>query len=164
MISTGIIILACAALAADGLSVTNTSLPSAATATNILQTSEDKSDRNSGVRNAVCVKILYPDVPYEEFCVDDWAEELSNSAEEGLHIRNGHVLVVVRLKMYEDEYQALAKLRAKTRAVEFLRHHFPALPKKISVPCRVVVTEYSEQDNVCIVVMSFVLKDIECPA
>ena len=155
------IVLACVVVAADGLAETNAPLPSVATATNILQTSEDKSDRNSGVRNAVCVKILYPDVPYEEFCVDDWAEELSNSAEEGLHIRNGHVLVVVRLKMYEDEYQALAKLRAKTRAVEFLRHHFPALPKKISVPCRVVVTEYSEQDNVCIVVMSFVMKDIE---
>ena len=155
------IVLACVVVAADGLAETNAPLPSVATATNILQTSEDKSDRNSDVRNAVCVQILYPDVPYEEFCVDDWAEELSNSAEEGLHIRNGHVLVVVRLKMYEDEYQALAKLRAKTRAIEFLRHHFPALPKKISAPCRVIVSECRETENVCVVVMSFILKGLE---
>ena len=155
------IILVCAAMAADGLSVTNTSLPSAAAATNILQTSENRSDLFSEVWNVECVKIMYPNVAANEFCIEDWAEELANTAEEGLHIRNGQVLVVVRLKMHDGEYRPLARLRAKSRAVEFIRYHFSSLPKKISVPCRVVVTEYSEQDNVCIVVMSFVMKDIE---
>ncbi len=163
MAFTGII-LVCAAFAADGLLVTNASLPSAAVTTNILQTSENRSDLNSGVWKAECAKILYPNVSDDEFCVDDWAEELADSADDGLHIRNGCVLVVVRLKMYEGEYRSLAKLRAKSRAVEFIRYHFPSLPKKISVPCRVVVAEYSEQDNMCVVVMSFALKDIECLA
>ena len=161
MISTGIIILACAALAADGLSATNATLPSAAAATNALRTSENRSDLFSDVWNTKCAKILYPNVPDDEFCVDDWAEELSNSAEEGLHIRNGQILVVVRLKMHEGEYRPLAKLRAKSRAVEFVRYHFPAPSKKISTPCRVVVSEFGELDNMCVVVMSFVLKDIE---
>ena len=146
MILTGII-LACAALAADGLSATNAPLPSAAAATNNLQTVENRSDLFSTVWK--CAKIMYQNVPDNEFSLEDLAEELANSAEEGLHIRNGQILVVVRLKMYDGEHRPLAELRAKSRAVEFLRYHFSSLPKKI--PCHAALLFLNaEKQTICV--------------
>ena len=37
-------------------------------------------------KNAAPVKLVYPDVSAADFSVDDWAEELAEKAEQGLHI------------------------------------------------------------------------------
>ena len=118
------------------------------------------SDINSNVCDVVCAKILYPDVPPDEFSADDWAEELAEKAEQGLHIRNGQILVVARIPAIDGEYQSLTKVRAKSRAVEFLRHHYPDLRKEFSAPCRVLVSEQPESSGECVVVMSFTMQDI----
>ena len=129
--------------------------------TNITQTVENGSATvNSNVCNVVSAKILYPDVPSDEFSADDWAEELAEKAEQGLHIRNGQILVVARIPAIDGEYQSLTKVRAKSRAVEFLRHHYPDLRKEFSAPCRVLVSEQPESSGECVVVMSFTMQDI----
>ena len=110
--------------------------------------------------NLTPVKVVYPDVPEEDFSVDDWAEELAEKAEHGLHVRNGQILVVVRMPAVEGEHQMLAKVRAKFRAIEFLRHHYPDMPKDFTATCRIPVCEMSDSGEECVVVMSFSEKDI----
>ena len=105
--------------------------------------------------NVVPSKVVYPDISADDFCVEDWAEELAAKAVQGLHVRNGHILVVVRIKTEANEDQTLTKLRAKFRAIGFLRWYFPNLPKDFSAPCRVLVNECSDDDGQCIVVMLF---------
>ena len=114
----------------------------------------------AAVTNVAPVKIVYPDVPDDDFSVDDWAEELAEKAEQGLHIRNGRILVVARIPTIEGEHQMLAKTRAKFRAVELLRHHYTDLPKEFTAPCRVIVCEVSDSGDECVAVMSFAIKDI----
>ena len=128
--------------------------------TNIAQTVENRSDLNSTVCNVMSAKILYPDVPQDEVSVDDWAEELAEKAEQGLHIRNGRILVVARIPTIEGEHQMLAKTRAKLRAVDLLRQHYPDLPAEFTAPCRVIVCEVSDSGDECVAVMSFAMKDI----
>ena len=111
--------------------------------------------------NVVPVKVVYRDVPSDDFFVEDWAEELAGKAEQGLHIRNGLILAVVRIPVIEGEYQNLTKLRAKFRAIEFLRHHYPSLPKAFTASCRVLVSGTSESGEECVVAMLFSQKDVE---
>jgi len=106
------------------------------------------------------VKIVYGDVPSEDFCVEYWAEELAESAAEGLHARNGYVLAVVRMPSNEDEEPMLTKLRAKFRAVEVLRFHFPKRPAAFSAPCRVLVCERSGDPPGSVCVVSFKATDL----
>ena len=86
-------IIACISLAAT---VTNSS---PVVATNAIPVHEDTQNRVSPVSatNVVPVKMVYPNDPVAEFCVEDWAEELAEEAAQGLHLRNGTVSVVVRL-------------------------------------------------------------------
>ena len=129
--------------------------------TNITQTVENGSATvNSNVCNVVSAKILYPDVPSDEFFADDWAEELAEKAEQGLHIRNGQILVVARIPTIEGEHQTLAKTRAKFRAVELLRQHYPDLPAEFTAPCRILVCEQTDSGDEFVVVMSFAMKDV----
>ena len=128
--------------------------------TNIAQTVENRSDLNSTVCNVMSAKILYPDVPPDEFSVDDWAEELTENAEQGLHIRNGQILIVVRILAIEGEHQMLAKTRAKFRAVELLRQHYPDLPAEFTAPCRILVCEQTDSGDEFVVMMSFAMKDV----
>ena len=129
--------------------------------TNITQTVENGSATvNSNVCNVVSAKILYPDVPSDEFSADDWAEELAEKAEQGLHIRNGRILVVARIPAIEGEHQMLAKTRAKFRAVELLRQHYPDLPAEFTAPCRILVCEQTDSGDEFVVVMSFAMKDV----
>lgn len=151
----------CAAEVLESAMATN--MPSQVVVTNALQTMENRSDLNSNVFNVACVKISYPDVSADEFCIEDWADELAEKSEQGLHIKNGHVLVVVRIPAVEGELQTLTKLRAKFRVIEFLRLHYPELPKEFTAPCRVLVSEQTDSGDECVVVMSFALKDIVKP-
>ena len=128
--------------------------------TNIAQTVENRADLNSNVCNVVSAKILYPDAPPDEFSADDWAEELAEKAEQGLHIRNGRILVVARIPAIEGEHQMLAKTRAKFRAVELLRQHYPDLPAEFTAPCRILVCEQTDSGDEFVVVMSFAMKDV----
>jgi len=116
--------------------------------------------QNSAMTNAAPVRIIYPDVPGDDFSVEDWADELSEKAGEGLHIRNGHVLVLVRMPAIEGEYQSLSKLRAKFRAIEVLRYHYPSLPKEFSATCRVLVCDTCDSGESCVVVMAVSEKDL----
>ena len=109
------------------------------------------------------VKIVYPDVPAHEFCVEYWAEELAESGLEGLHVRNGYVLAVVRLPSDDGEEPMLAKLRAKFRAIEVLRLHAPDLPDAFSAPCRVLVCERSGSPPGWVCVVSFKAADLPDP-
>ena len=110
--------------------------------------------------NVVPAKIVYPDVTEEDFSVEDWAEELAEKAEQGIHIRNGYILILVRMPAIEGEYQSLSKVRAKFRAIEFLRCHYPDLPKEFSATCRVLVCDISDSGEMCIAVMAFSEQDI----
>ena len=148
----------CVAVMSESAVATN--MVSQVVVTNIAQTVENRSDLNSTVCNVMSAKILYPDVPPDEVSVDDWAEELAEKAEQGLHIRNGRILVVARIPTIEGEHQMLAKTRAKFRAVELLRHHYTDLPKEFTAPCRVIVCEVSDSGDECVAVMSFAIKDI----
>ena len=114
----------------------------------------------SAETNAAPVKIVYPDVAAADFSVDDWAEELAEKAEQGLHIRNGQILVLVRMPTIDGEYQMLTRVRAKFRAIEILRYHYPDLPKEFSATCRVLVCDASDSGEMCIAVMAFSEKDI----
>lgn len=160
---------------AAGEGVTNAPLPSAEVqvstnlvvagvmplpSTNEFQTSGTESVPVSNVWEVTCTRISYPDVPSDEFSVDEWAEELAENAEQGLHIRNGQILIVVRLAVAEGEHQMLAKTRAKFRAIEFLHHHYPNLPKDFTAACRIPVCEMSDSGEQCAVVVSFAEKDI----
>lgn len=181
-------ILACAALtataecttpdAAAGEGATNAPFPSAEVqattnlvvagvmplpSTNEFQTSGTESVLVSNVLEVTCAKISYPDVPSDEFSVDEWAEELAEKAAQGLHIKNGQILIVVRLAVAEGEHQMLAKTRAKFRAIEFLRCHYPELPKEFSAPCRVIVCEMSDSGKECICVISFAMETVAQP-
>lgn len=113
--------------------------------------------------NFAPVRIVYPDVPDGDFSVDDWAEELAANAEQGLHARNGHVLVLVRIQALVGEHRQLTRLRAKFRAIEFLRHHYPDLPKEFSAQCRVLMCETSDSGESCVAVVSFAAQDILSP-
>ena len=148
----------CVAVASESTVATNM-LPQVG-GTNITQIVENKSNLNSNVCNVVSAKILYPDVPPDEFSADDWAEELAERAEQGVHIRNGRILVVARIPTIEGEHQMLAKTRAKLRAVDLLRQHYPDLPAEFTAPCRVIVCEVSDSGDECVAVMSFAMKDI----
>ena len=92
--------------------------------------------------------------------MDDWAEELAEKGGQGLHIRNGQILVVARIPAIEGEHQMLAKARAKFRAIEILRSHYPDLPKEFSASCRILVCETSDSGGECVAVMAFSEKDI----
>lgn len=150
-------IIACISLAAT---VTNSSLVAA---TNAILVHENTQNRVSlfSVTNVVPVKVVYPNAPAEEFCVEDWAEELAEEAAQGLHLRNGTIAVVVRVESYDNEYPALTKLRAKFRGIEFLRWHFPDLSKDFSASCRVLGCNRSDSDNQYVAVLLFALKDIQ---
>ncbi len=148
----------CVAVAAESTVATNMSPH--VVVTNITQTVENRTDLNSNVCNVVSAKILYPDVPPDEFSADDWAGELAEKAEQGLHIRNGRILVVARIPAIEGEHQMLAKTRAKFRAVELLRQHYPDLPTEFTAPCCILVCEQTDSGDEFVVVMSFAMKDI----
>jgi len=148
----------CVAVASESTVATNMS-PQVG-GTNITQTVENRSDLNSNVCNVVSAKIIYPDVPPDEFSVEDWAEELAEKAGQGLHIRNGQVLVVARIPVVEGEYQSLTKLRAKFRAVELLRQHCPNLPTEFSASCRIFICEELEDSGQVAAVVAFLLKDL----
>ena len=109
--------------------------------------------------NVVPVKVVYPDDASDDFSVDDWAEELADKAKQGVHVKNGHALVVVRLEPVEGEHQSLTKLRAKFRAIEFLRYHYPSLPSEFSAPCRILSCDLD--DEKCVAVVAFRLKDLK---
>ena len=112
--------------------------------------------------NGMPVKVVYPDDTSNDFNFEDWAEELAAKMEQGVHVKNGHALVVVRLEPIEGEYQSLTKLRAKFRAIEFLRNHFPDIPKEFSASCRVLLCEELEPNESClIVVLAFRLEDLK---
>lgn len=110
--------------------------------------------------NLIPVKVVYPDVAAEDFCLEAWAETLAKKTAQGVYIRNGQVLVVVHLEAVEGEYQALTKLRAKFRAIEFLRHHFIDLPNDFSTLGRVLVCKQSDSDERCTIVMAFKLEGL----
>lgn len=110
--------------------------------------------------NAVSVKIVYPDLPSASFVLDNWADELAGKAKDGIHIRNGHALIVVRVTPITGEYPALTKLRAKFKAVELLRRHYPRLPTDFSASCRILATRNSDTTAQCVVVVSFDVNDI----
>ena len=114
-----------------------------------------------GITNIIPCKVVYPDAQPDDFIVEDWAEELAEKAEQGLHIKNGLVLVVVRLKAGESEYRVLTKVRAKFCAVEFLRYYYPNLPERFSSSCRILVNEQSDSNAQCVVVMSFALTELQ---
>ncbi len=137
-------------------------LPSPVLAGNDLHVMPDDAGRTPepAVTNVVSVKVVYPDVTADEFSVDDWSEELAEKAEQGLHIRNGRILVVARIPAIDGEHQMLAKTRAKFRAVELLRHHYPDLPAEFTAPCRILVCEQTDSGDEFVVVMSFAMKDI----
>lgn len=163
------IILACAVLTAAagcatpvmvaGEGAANAPLPAVETqvATNHVA---DCAVTKAAVTNAASVKIVYPNVPDADFSVDDWAEELAEKGGQGLHIRNGQILVVARIPAIEGEHQMLAKARAKFRAIEILRSHYPDLPKEFSASCRILVCETSDSGGECVAVMAFSEKDI----
>ena len=141
------------AVAPSQVSATN-SQPQVA-ATNAFQTPENRSDLNSNVWNTVNDKIAYPDVPSDELSVDDWAVELAEKTEQGVHIRNGQVLVVARIPAVEGEFENLTKSRAKFRAIEILRSHYQDLQKEFSVSCRILVCEQNDSDDDCVAVLAF---------
>ena len=109
--------------------------------------------------DVVPVKVIYPDVASGDFSMDEWAEELAEGAEQGLHVKNGQVLVVVRVELIDGEYQALTKVRAKFRAIEFLRYHYQDLPSEFSAPCRILSCDLD--DEKCVAVVAFRLKDLK---
>ena len=149
-------------IACMSLAVTAANSPPV-TATNAIPKHEDAQKRipHVIVTNVVPVKMVYPNDPGDEFCVEEWAEKLAEDAAQGLHIRNGTVAVVVRLESDDNEHPTLVKLRAKFRGVEFLRWHFSDLPKDFSAPCRVLVCNQSDSEDWFVVVLSFALKDIQ---
>lgn len=106
------------------------------------------------------VKAVYQDSAFDDFDIDEWAEELAEKAEQGVHVKNGHVLIAVRLEPIEGEYQSLTRLRAKFRAIEFIRYHYQDLRGEFSIPCRVLFYGQSNFCGQCVVVMSFLLKDL----
>jgi len=110
--------------------------------------------------NGVPVKIVYPDIPASEFCLEEQASELANTAAQGVHVKNGHALVVVRIPTNDGEYSALAKLRAKFRALEFLRKLFPGLSRSFEAPCRVLFCEKNDSGSEYTCVVSFKLADL----
>ena len=109
--------------------------------------------------NIIPVKVVYPDDTSDDFCVDDWAEDLAEKAEQGVHVKNDHALVVVRLDPVEGEHQSLTKLRAKFRAIEFLRYHYHDLPSEFSAPCRILSCDLDDEQ--CVVIVAFRLKDLK---
>ena len=127
---------------------------------NEFQTSGTESGSVSNAWEVTCVKISYPDVPSDEFSVDEWAEELVENADQGLHIKNGQILVVVRMPVAEGEHQMVTKVRAKFRAIEFLRRHYPKLSKDFTAASRIPVCEMSDSGEQCALVVSFAEKDI----
>lgn len=143
----------CVAVASESTVATNMS-PQVG-GTNITQTVENRSDLNSNVCNVVSAKILCPDVPPDEFSVEDWAKELAEKGEQGVHIRNGQVLVVARIPAVEGEFENLTKSRAKFRAIEILRSHYQDLQKEFSVSCRILVCEQNDSDDDCVAVLAF---------
>ena len=163
------IALTCAALTAAagcatpvmtaGEGATNAPLPAVETQM-VTNSVVDSVVTEPAVTNAAPVKIVYPDVAEEDFSAEDWADELAEKAEQGLHIRNGQVLVVARIPTIDGEYQMLTRVRAKFRAIEILRYHYPDLPKEFSATCRVLVCDASDSGEMCIVVMAFSEKDI----
>ena len=96
----------------------------------------------------------------DDFSIEDWAEELAEEAEQGVHVKKGYVLVVAHLEPIDGEYLSLTKLRAKVRAIELLRCHYQNLPMEFSAPCRVIVCEQSDVDDHWVVVILFLLKDL----
>lgn len=101
------------------------------------------------------VKIAYPDVADADFHPSEWAAELAEKAEEGVHIRNGQVLVVARIPYNEDAAQMIMKTRAKFRALQILRKNYPDLPQTISTSCRVLFSGESEDEKWHVCVMAF---------
>lgn len=148
----------CVAVASESLVATNMTPQIAAT--NVIQAAGSGADVNSNVWNTASVKIVYPDVPPDDFSVEDWAEELSEDARQGLHMRNGQVLAVARIPAVEGEYQSLTKLRAKFRAIEFLRQHYPNLPEEFTAPCRILICERLEDPGQIVAVIAFSTKDL----
>ena len=101
-----------------------------------------------------CPRIVYPDMPEGDFCLEEWADELAESgAKEGLHVRNGYVLAVVRLDN-GDGQSPFRRIAAKARAIEFLRAHDPSLPPKFKSICRTLV-DSEEEDGSRLFVISF---------
>lgn len=162
------VILMCATLATgcaapEAAAAATNSPPPAAAALAEVNVGETRANTSNSteILNAGCVKIVYPDDTSEDFSVDDWAEELAAKAEQGVHVKNGYALVLVRLEPIEGEFQSLTKLRAKFRAIEILRNCYQDLPKDFSAPCRVLVCDQSETDGQCVVVMAFLIKDLK---
>ena len=42
--------------------------------------------------NIVPVNVDYPDDTSDDFCVEDWAEELAKNGKQGIHVKNGRAL------------------------------------------------------------------------
>lgn len=87
------------------------------------------------VPSTVCV--VYPDMVQEKFRVEDWAGELvDQGAEEGVHVRNGWTLVVVRMAW--DGNPRFRRVAAKGRALEIFREHHPGLPAHFKADNRIL--------------------------
>ena len=164
-------LFACAALPAAPAAETNAPPPAAGMPEAVVESNavtnaaqEVMTDIVQSVStNVAPVKIVYPDVSADDFNVEEWAEELSEAAAPGVHIRNGQALVLVKLDAIEGEHQSLTKLRAKFLALDFLRFHFHDLPKDFSASCRVLVSENGDSGEPCIVVMAFRLDELKPP-
>ena len=92
---------------------------------------------------------VYKDSSADAFDVEAWAESLT-AREQGVYVKNGTVLVLVRDACGEDT--AFRKTKCQFAAYQILRKHYPDLPARVSLSNRLLVNDTdAETGNVFIV-------------
>ena len=98
-------------------------------------------------KSVVPVFVVCKDVPTDSFDLMDWAESLVG-AKQGVYVKNGYLLVVVR----GVDDGGLGRIQGHFTACRFLRSHFRNLPERFQVGNRIDVDDDGDENGRTLVV------------